>query len=180
MRCEVLTLFGQVFSDNFVNLGLVSSIHTGFFSRCCFPQKPAGRRGYDVQPGACFRRRSELGDTGRSPVGSYRNRPLIHPKCTSAEVRRPRLWCRRANVSIQPLSGFRSVGVVPQIDLLVRHTPPEPLHKDVVPRPASRINADQDLGLGQSPREGHADKLRALVGVEDLGLAARQCLVYGL
>jgi hypothetical protein len=84
------------------------------------------------------------------------------------------------NVSIQPLPGFRSVDVTPQIDLLVRHTPPETRHKDVVPRPASCIHADPDLGLGQSPREGRPGKLRALVDVEDLGLAARQCLVYGI
>jgi hypothetical protein len=41
-------LFGQVVSDNtLMDLGLVSSFRTGFFSRCCFPQKPAGRRGRD-------------------------------------------------------------------------------------------------------------------------------------
>jgi hypothetical protein len=39
-------LSGQVFSDNkLIDLGLVFSFRTGFFSRCCFPQKPAGRRG---------------------------------------------------------------------------------------------------------------------------------------
>jgi hypothetical protein len=90
-------LFGQVFSDNkLVNLGLVSSFRTGFFSRCCFPQKATGRRGCDFQPCACSQRRTRIGYTGRSFVGPYpKVAPPVYPKCTSAGVCRPRLWCRR-------------------------------------------------------------------------------------
>ena len=83
-------------------------------------------------------------------------------------------------VVMQPLPGRRAIGVVLQIDLLVLHAPPQAFHKDVVQCSAAPIHADPDLGLGQSSREGRAGKLRALVGVEDLGLAVRQRLVHSL
>ncbi len=111
-------LFGQVFSDNkLVNLGLVSSCRTGFFSRCCFPQKATGRRGCDFQPCACSQRRTRIGYTGRSFVNPYPKLPPGLPEVhlrwgLSAQVVSAGCVIER-NVAIQPLPGLRSIGVVP-------------------------------------------------------------------
>ena len=58
-----------------------------------------------------------------------------------------------------------------QIDLLVLHRPPKPLDEHVVPPGALAVHADLDLVFGEHAGEGGAGKLRALVGVDDLGLA---------
>src|SRR3990172_150048 len=58
-----------------------------------------------------------------------------------------------------------------QVDLLVLEGAPEPLDEDVVAPAAPAVHADPDAVLEQEPGERRAGKLRALVGVEDLGPA---------
>lgn len=83
-------------------------------------------------------------------------------------------------IPIQAAPGLGSVGVVPQVDLLVLHAPPQPLHEDVVQRPAALVHVDPDPRALQPPRELVAHQLRPLVRVEDLGLADPQRLVHCL
>jgi len=64
--------------------------------------------------------------------------------------------------------GREAVGDLVQVDRLVLERAPQPLDKDIVHEPAPIIHRDVDAGLLQSPGEGKAGELAALVGVEDL------------
>src|SRR5258708_19522941 len=71
--------------------------------------------------------------------------------------------------------------VGPQIYLLVFDAAPQPLDEHVVPPCSFAIHADGDAVAGERAGEGCAGELRALVGIEDFGLAVTsegvlQCL----
>src|SRR5260370_805521 len=71
--------------------------------------------------------------------------------------------------------------VGPQIYLLVFDAAPQPLDEHVVPPCSFAIHADRDAVAGERAGEGRAGELRALVGIEDFGLAVTsegvlQCL----
>ncbi len=116
---------GQVFSDNkLMHFRSVSSFRTGFFSRCCFPQKPAGRRGRD------FGHMPAPDDAPGSLHGV-----IIRRFITSLALHSPQMHLRRG-LSAQALvaacrvielivpfhpARFCPIGVVVQIDLLVLH-----------------------------------------------------------
>ena len=71
--------------------------------------------------------------------------------------------------------------VGPQIHLLVLDAAPQPLDEYIVPPSSFSVHADGDVVLGQHAGEGRTRELRALVGVEDLGLAvARQSILQRL
>ena len=96
-RVRFPPLFGQVFSGNkLMDLCLVSSFRSRFSCIGLPPRERAVPRGSSFGLGGVSELRSRIGYTGRSSVGPYLSRHPIHPKCTSAGVRRPRLWCRRA------------------------------------------------------------------------------------
>src|SRR5881396_1431746 len=61
--------------------------------------------------------------------------------------------------------------VGPQIYLLVFDAAPQPLDEHVVPPCSFAIHADRDAVAGERAGEGRAGELRALVGIEDFGLA---------
>lgn len=63
-------------------------------------------------------------------------------------------------------TGLGDAGVGAQVNLLVLHSPPEPLDEDVVAPDA--VHADGDPCILQHLNEIHAGELRALVAVEDL------------
>ena len=65
--------------------------------------------------------------------------------------------------------GYGLVGV--KVDLLVFDRTPEPLDEDVVPPRTLAIHRDGDFRLLQHRREVHRGELRALIRVEDVGLA---------
>ena len=66
---------------------------------------------------------------------------------------------------------FDAVGRWAQIDPLVLHGPPQALDKDVVVAPPAAIHADLDPVIQQHLSELGAGELRALIGIEDAGLA---------
>src|SRR5262249_42756420 len=66
------------------------------------------------------------------------------------------------------------------IDVLVFHTPPQPLHEHVVQRPPTPVPAHRDPGLLQAAGVIPRRELGALIGVEDLRPAPRQRLVQRL
>src|SRR5260221_1171903 len=61
--------------------------------------------------------------------------------------------------------------VGPQIYLLVFDAAPQPLDEHVVPPGPFAVHADGDAVAGERAGEGRAGELRALVGIEDFGLA---------
>jgi hypothetical protein len=56
-------------------------------------------------------------------------------------------------------------------DVFVFERSPQPLDEDVVHPAAATVHRDADVGLLQGVGEGKPGELRALIGVEDLGLA---------
>src|ERR1700716_1449637 len=58
-----------------------------------------------------------------------------------------------------------------QIDLLVFDAAPQPFDEHVVPPGSFAIHANRDAVAGERAGEGDAGELRALVGIEDFGLA---------
>src|SRR6202167_2982821 len=68
-------------------------------------------------------------------------------------------------------TGLADAVVSSQINLLVFDAAPQPFDEDVVAPGALAVHADRDAVVGQHAGEGRARELRALVGVEDLGLA---------
>ena len=67
--------------------------------------------------------------------------------------------------------GLEAVGEVVQVDRLVLHRSPETLDEDVVEPAPPAVHGDLHLRRPQSPGEGMAGELAALIGVEDLRLA---------
>ncbi len=66
----------------------------------------------------------------------------------------------------------------PQVDTLVLHAAPEPLHEDVVPVAALAVHADGDAVSLQDAGEGLAGELAPLIRIEDLGRSVTgQCLL---
>src|SRR5436309_7685982 len=66
---------------------------------------------------------------------------------------------------------FDAVGRWPQVDPFVLHGPPQALDKDVVVAAPASIHADLDPVIPQHLGELVAGELRALIGIEDAGLA---------
>ncbi len=58
-----------------------------------------------------------------------------------------------------------------EVDAFVFQRSPQPLDEDVVHPAATAVHRDADVGIVQGVGEGKAGELRALIGVEDLGLA---------
>lgn len=71
-------------------------------------------------------------------------------------------------VPLQPSPGFRSIGVIPQIDLLVFHAPLQPLDEDVIQRATPAIHADAHPGPFHTHDELLTGELRPLIGVANL------------
>src|SRR5437667_106592 len=67
---------------------------------------------------------------------------------------------------------FDTVGRRTQIDPFVLHGPPQALDEDVIVAAPAPVHADLDPVIPQQRRELVAGELRALVGIEDTGLAA--------
>ena len=63
-----------------------------------------------------------------------------------------------------------------QVDLLVLHRPPQPLHEDVALVPALPVHADLHTSVLKDLGELPAAELTALVGIEHLGPAPGQRL----
>src|SRR5271155_1349332 len=68
---------------------------------------------------------------------------------------------------------FDAVGHWPQVDPFVLHGPPQALDKDVVVAAPASIHADLDPVIPQHLGDLLAGELRALIGIEDAGLADR-------
>jgi len=66
---------------------------------------------------------------------------------------------------------FDAVGRWTQIDPFVLHGPPQALDEDVIVAAPAPVHADLDPVIPQRLRELVAGELRALVGIEDTGLA---------
>src|SRR5438477_4831054 len=66
---------------------------------------------------------------------------------------------------------FDAVGRWTQVDPFVLHGPPQALDKDVVVAAPASIHADLDPAIPQHRGELVAGELRALIGIEDAGLA---------
>src|SRR5712675_1486898 len=66
---------------------------------------------------------------------------------------------------------FDAVGRWAQVDPFVLHGPPQALDKDVVVAAPASIHADLDPVIPQHRGEFVAGELRALIGIEDAGLA---------
>ena len=64
-----------------------------------------------------------------------------------------------------------AVGRWAQVDPFMLHGPPQALDKDVVVAAPASIHADLDPVIPQHPGELVAGELRALIGIEDAGLA---------
>jgi hypothetical protein len=100
--------------------------------------------------------RGEVGVIGRGAVKA-RMRPSVIVEVEVAPDRRARL-------------GSGVVGF--EIHLLVLDAAPQPLDEDIVPPGALAVHADRNAVAGEHAGEGLAGELRALVGVEDVRLAA--------
>ena len=59
--------------------------------------------------------------------------------------------------------------VIFDVHLLIFHTPPEALYKNVIERPSSAIPADANSGSLEPINKLSTGKLHALIVVEDLG-----------
>src|SRR5438309_11253109 len=66
---------------------------------------------------------------------------------------------------------FDAVGGWTQVDPFVLHGPPQALDKDVVVAAPASVHADLDPVIPQHVGELLAGELRALIGIEDAGLA---------
>src|SRR5260370_39484322 len=66
---------------------------------------------------------------------------------------------------------FDAVGGGAQVDPFVLHGPPQALDEDVVVAAPAAIHADLDPAIAQHRGELVAGELRALIGIEDAGLA---------
>ena len=66
---------------------------------------------------------------------------------------------------------FDAVGRWAQIDPFVLHGPPQALDEDVVVATPAPVHADRDPVIPQRLGELTAGELRALIGIEDVGLA---------
>src|SRR3954452_8869408 len=66
---------------------------------------------------------------------------------------------------------FNAVGRWAQIDPFMLHGPPQALDKDVVVAAPASIHADLDPMIPQHRGELVAGELRALISIEDVGLA---------
>src|SRR6201982_2528805 len=76
---------------------------------------------------------------------------------------------------------FDAVGRGAQVDPFVLHGPPQALDEDVVVAAPASVHADRDPMIRQHLGELIAGELRALISIEDAGLAApgeslAQCL----
>src|SRR5271156_5868684 len=68
---------------------------------------------------------------------------------------------------------FDAVGRWAQVDPFVLHGPPQALDEDVVVAAPASIHADLDPVIPQHRGELLTGKLRALIGIEDAGIADR-------
>src|SRR6478735_1181569 len=66
---------------------------------------------------------------------------------------------------------FDAVGCWAQVDPFVLHGPPQALDEDVVMAAPASVHADRDPVIPQYLGELLAGELRALIGIEDAGLA---------
>src|ERR1700739_3170940 len=66
---------------------------------------------------------------------------------------------------------FDAVGRWAQVDPFVLHGPPQALDKDVVVAATASVHADRDPMISQHLVKLIAGELRALIGIEDAGLA---------
>jgi hypothetical protein len=66
---------------------------------------------------------------------------------------------------------FDAVGCWAQVDPFVLHSPPQALDEDVVVAAPASIHANLDPMIPQHRGEFVAGELRALIGIEDAGLA---------
>src|SRR5437868_4908130 len=66
---------------------------------------------------------------------------------------------------------FDAVGRWAQVDPFVLHRPPQALDEDVVMAAPASVHADRDPMIGQHLGELIAGELRALISIEDAGLA---------
>src|SRR5262245_12703428 len=76
-------------------------------------------------------------------------------------------------IGLQARDQLGSPLVVLDVDVLVFHTPPQPLHEHVVRRPPTPVPAHRDPGLLQAAGVIPRRELGALIGVEDLRPAPR-------
>ena len=74
-------------------------------------------------------------------------------------------------VAVQRAPQLVTIGEVAGVDQFVLERPPQPFDEDVVERPAAAVHADANLAAGECAGEVVGGELRALIGVEDLGLA---------
>src|SRR5260370_2388310 len=77
----------------------------------------------------------------------------------------------KVEIPANRMSRLADAFVGPQIDLLVFDAAPQPLDEHVVPPCSFAIHADRDAVAGERAGEGRAGELRALIGIEDFGLA---------
>jgi len=126
-----------------------------------------GQKTTQTKPKDCLGFLSFLGASPR-PLGGRRGRPRrrfsIAPEVYLARrpfVQRlvPPLRVVKPEIPPQPRPSFQTIGIVPQIDLLILHHPPQPLHKHVVHRPAPSVHADLNPPRLQPTRKRLAGKL---------------------
>ena len=74
----------------------------------------------------------------------------------------------KGQVSTDRCAGFADCGVGMEVNLLVLHRPPQPLHDDIVAPGAPAVHADSDFLPVQHAGKGHARELAYASG-EDRG-----------
>src|SRR5262245_13499532 len=77
-------------------------------------------------------------------------------------------------VTVQTVNRHFDRFVIPDVNLFVLHRSPKPFDKDVVQRSTASIHADQESSTLEPTGELRTRELRALIAVEDLGLARPQ------
>jgi len=76
--------------------------------------------------------------------------------------------CKTENNALGPPAP-RSLSIPLEINVLVFHTPPKPLDKNIVETSPPAIHTDLDLPLFQDSRKIGTGKLASLIAIENIG-----------
>ena len=74
----------------------------------------------------------------------------------------------------QPVTRFRDIAVVFEVNLFVLYGAPQALHEDIVEGPSAPVHAQAHLSRQERRLELRTGELHPLSGVEDFGTLSRQ------
>jgi len=83
-------------------------------------------------------------------------------------------------VAAKTRSQFKAVGIVPEVNVFVFHSSPQPLDEDIVMGSTPTVHADPHSGFFESGDEGIGRELSPLVGIEYLRQAGFHCLMQAV